>query len=240
MPQYSKAPVTEAIIDFQLQYQCADFKAACDEFVRSLGAAYPESKIRNSWQIHLGDEGQPNVRQEALQDGIAIFGKDRKFVVQVRNEGFSVSRLAPYVNWDEFISEFKYLWGQYKTFFNPQVINKISVRFINEIAIPAATFSLNEYFVSPPSVPPGIEAHMTEVFSRSMLNFISGARAIVTFASAPAKGIGTAVFVLDIDAFISGAYGVNDDLFLSLTQLQVEKDLIFEKYLTMKTKEMFL
>jgi uncharacterized protein (TIGR04255 family) len=61
-----------------------------------------------------------------------------------------LSRLPDYPKWEEFATEALSLWGKYAALTKPVEIQRIGVRFINRIPIPAQAGDLNDYLVNAP------------------------------------------------------------------------------------------
>lgn len=68
---------------------------------------------------------------------------DEKQLVQVRAEGFSFNRLAPYTTLDDYLPEIERTWGLYVRLVSPVQIRVIRLRYINRILIPLTANSVN-------------------------------------------------------------------------------------------------
>ena len=61
---------------------------------------------------------------------------DERQLVQVRVQGFSFNRLAPYTSLDDYLPEIKRTWGLYVDLVKPVQVRQIRVRYINRILLP--------------------------------------------------------------------------------------------------------
>jgi uncharacterized protein (TIGR04255 family) len=128
---YSKAPLTEAIIDLRVTltegisvdklkdihpYISENFPTI-EPFYRGIGAI--------SYQP--GSTFQVNTSQQQI--GFWFRSKDNLRTFQATPEGFAFNRLAPYESWEEFSSNAKYLWEIYKEICKPMQVTRAAVRY---------------------------------------------------------------------------------------------------------------
>lgn len=93
--------------------------------------------------------GQPKVAS------LQFLQEDKKQLVQVRAQGFSFNRLAPYAGFDEYSEEIRRRWEQYCTIAAPIQVKTINLRYINRIPLPTEDghVELEEYLKVAPRVP---------------------------------------------------------------------------------------
>ena len=63
--------------------------------------------------------------------------RDRCQLVQFRKQGFCFNRLAPYSGLEEYVPKIERTWGLFRELRNPVRVQKVSLRFINRIVLPA-------------------------------------------------------------------------------------------------------
>src|SRR5258708_5953843 len=102
---YSRPPITEAILDFQVELPSelsVSLLAQCHETIRS---DYPT--IRPLKEAFGQFEVAPTIAASASSRdvGHAFTSEDGKQIFQARLTGFTVNRLAPYTGWRAFRSE---------------------------------------------------------------------------------------------------------------------------------------
>ncbi len=61
---------------------------------------------------------------------------DRRQVVQLRSQGYSFNRLAPYGTLDDYLNEIRRTWLIYVGLARPIAVKKIQLRYINRILLP--------------------------------------------------------------------------------------------------------
>ena len=80
---------------------------------------------------------------------------DEKQLVQVRVQGFSFNRLAPYTSLDDYLPEIERTWNLYVDLVKPVQVRQIRVRYINRILLPMVEkgVDLDHYFTVAPHLP---------------------------------------------------------------------------------------
>lgn len=80
---------------------------------------------------------------------------DGKQLVQVRAQGFSFNRLAPYTGFDDMLAEVERTWHLYVKIASPVQIRVIRLRYINRILLPLVEgrVELDEYLKVGPKLP---------------------------------------------------------------------------------------
>jgi uncharacterized protein (TIGR04255 family) len=158
IPQLRNPPIVEAVIDFDCDLPPQFDLAALEGATRAtFGDKYP--KLRTQLQQEFLIETKPNepssasIRQglQALQ---CLYEDDRQ-LVQVRTQGFSFNRLAPYSTLDDYLPEIERTWRLYIDLVEPVRIRVIRLRYINLIHVPLTDgrVDLDEFFMIGPRVP---------------------------------------------------------------------------------------
>ncbi|MBK8305008.1 MAG: TIGR04255 family protein [Chloracidobacterium sp.] len=86
---------------------------------------------------------------------MAVFKNDRKQLVQLRNNGFSFNRLAPYTTLDDYLPQIKSAWNTYIEIVSPIQVRMIRLRYVNRFLLPfeGKSMRLEEYFKNSPQLP---------------------------------------------------------------------------------------
>ena len=173
---------------------------------------------------------------------IIIKTEDKTQVAQLRLDGFTFSRLEPYIDWPHFSSQASELWKEYFACVKPDEITRIAVRFINQMKIPPTSFSnLNKFLSVAPSVPGDIQAKPDNLLSKLTMNFPDkNIQANIIQAIKVNSKSETDKIILDIDVFQNESFEVCEDIITStLTNLKEIKNDVFFKSITEETVEIF-
>lgn len=159
-PKLAKAPIVEAVVDFDCDMPPGLDLAALEGAVRAeYGAGYPKVQRRTAHEYQfLADkdavaEHSAKHRLQALQ----CVSQDGKQLVQVRDEGFSFNRLAPYSTLDDYLPAIQTAWNSFCKLAAPLQVRIVRLRYINRILlpIPDAGLDLAEYLNLSPQLPDG-------------------------------------------------------------------------------------
>jgi uncharacterized protein (TIGR04255 family) len=153
-PALRSSPIIEAVVDIDCDLHPAIDFASLDMPSRALySPEYP--KVRGS--IVFGSESVAGWHQdlELEIESFQFLAPDERQLVQVRRNGFSFNRLAPYSSLDDYLPEIERTWRLYVSIANPVRIRRIALRFINRILLPIVrgAVELNDYLRLGPRLP---------------------------------------------------------------------------------------
>jgi uncharacterized protein (TIGR04255 family) len=131
------APIVEAVIHWQAPAgKTLDRLVLRDDLNQRFSdfECHEQHEVRASVQSSSSETG---FRQQMRWDGYRLNGKGDadRYVVQFRPNGVVFSRLEPYEQWDAFQAAALQFWGAYVELAEPPVIERLGVRFINQIAL---------------------------------------------------------------------------------------------------------
>ncbi|MDZ7661956.1 TIGR04255 family protein [Thiohalophilus sp.] len=235
-----QAPIKEALIDIRVSSSVA--ASELDKEHQNFSDEYPTREVihhsKFGWKIAPGNEVSSTVDQQLI--GYKYVSTDKKYVVQFRTDGFTFSRLDPYENWETMRDTAIRFWGIYCSIAKPEAISRIAVRYVNALNIPQGHIELEDYLVSPPSVPPGLPQGVSNFLSRITINEHESGMSCHITQNLESVGSELVTIVLDIDAFINANYDVeSQELWSDFEKLHDFKNEAFFKSITEKTVELF-
>lgn len=237
---YSRAPITEAILDIEVEAMetvVASSLSICQDTVQ---ADYPTRRELKTTvaEIELGASGAKSLASRNL--GFAFVSPDGKQLFQVRTNGFTANRLAPYIGWDTFSREARRLWNVYWKVARPVRVTRIALRYINRIDISFPMVDMKDYFRTSPEVAPGLPQLMAGFFMQVLLP-LEDASAFVNIVQTIVKPVepGSTSVILDLDLFRTADLPEADDALWGLFEsLRDKKNTVFESCITDKTREL--
>lgn len=246
MSKYNNPPIIEAVFDIRVDPVLGLPAKDIEKLHVKIVESYPIMEPQGMWETMVEFKKGVPAKTEAKDKGIygyRFWNSARNQVCLCRVDGFSFSRLKPYVSWEESSREALRLWSVYQQELKPGSVKRIAVRYINSIEIPAVKFELADYFVEPPKPPAGLPQALDEFLTRLVIRFSEDTRAIVTIRIQPPDKPNTTKILLDVDAFTEP----NIDLQSSdkervketFDALRKIKNAIFEETLKDKTKGLF-
>lgn len=238
---YENAPITEALIDIRVNLPVSATGLRLLESVHGrVRGTYPGKKrtLHVLGRFSGGDAVGASATQ--TQTGFAFSSEDGRQVFQARHDGFTFSRLRPYVSWRELRDEARRLWEIYREVVTPETIDRVAVRYINQIDIPLPAIEHKDYFRTTPEVSPVLPQGLSGFFMQ--LQFPQpdfGGLLILTQAAVPAPNPNTNSVILDIDVSKEAALADDEEVWGLLEVLRDKKNEFFEGCITDRTRALF-
>ena len=239
-------PIVEAVLDIDCDMP-GDFDPLNVESKAAdrLRQNYPKSRRRFLQEIEVQPKpgGAPQTTaREALQ-ALQFLHDDEKQLVQIRPQGFSFNRLAPYSSFDEYLPEIERTWQVFVSIVAPVQIRLIRLRYINRFLLPMhnTKLDLDEYLTLPPRWPDEEHLLLTGFFDRRSLRRDATCELVnVLMTFQPDDGVNLPV-ILDIEAIREGAVecGNWQEIHKRIASLRRLKNSIFSQTLTKKCLELF-
>lgn len=210
------APITEAVIYFQANQFSGGFESASAQVVAKLAPDYyQKGSIQQgslAMAITAGQATPPVIRTATKSIGIRMHSQDEKYVVQILQQGLTVSRLEPYENWEHLRNEMHRIWELYRAELQPTAITRIAVRYVNTILLPIGPGTrLERVFTRPPTEPEGMSDTLSSFLSRCVIEDApSQASIAVTLASQPPTPQQILPVILDIEAIRQAEFSTSD------------------------------
>ncbi len=240
-PILKNAPITEALIDIRVKLP-SDFDVKnISAIYESIKNQYPEKQERIQSKVKFEPKAEEIVKASKLViDGYRYVSSDKKQIMQARLDGFTVSRLYPYIKWEELRDEAFRLWQLYKDITSPESITRVAVRYINNLNIPMPIGDFSEYLTAPPTVPEGLSQGVSSFLARIVMHEPSfGANAIITQALEQIVTDKVPI-ILDIDVFKLQPEGIEEkDAWEIIEKLRHFKNKVFFSSITDNLKEMY-
>ncbi len=143
-------PSVEAILDIECDIPAAPNLAELEAVARKqFGVRYPRFRqmFAQVHEISVTDEAIASSSTHRTLDALQFLQDDEKQVVQLRRQGYSFNRLAPYAGLDGLLPEIEQTWRSYRDLVSPLLVRKVRLRYINRILIPMqdGRVDLDEY-----------------------------------------------------------------------------------------------
>ncbi|MBL7049251.1 MAG: TIGR04255 family protein [Nitrospira sp.] len=238
-PTLNNAPIAEALIDIRVKLPATLKVEIIDTIYDAIKDKYPDKQEQKISELKLDLRSEDTVNSSgAIVNGYRYISSDKKQIVQTRLDGFTLSRLHPYVKWDEMRDEAFRLWELYKDITSPDSIIRVAVRYINILNIQLPIKDFGDYLSAPPIVPDGLPQGISSFLNRIVISEPSiGASAIITQALEQIA-LDAAPIILDIDAFKLKPNGMEEkDAWEAIDQLRHFKNRIFFNSITDRLKE---
>lgn len=237
---YAKAPITEALIDIRVALPDETTVADLARVEVGEEVGYPQRRNRFAieGQIAIGEQIGTTARQ--MHVGYDFVSGDERQTVQVRLDGFTFSRLAPYDRWETFREEAHRLWKLYRAVANPISVTRVAVRYINRLDLPVPMDDFKDYLRTVPEVSPDLSQELSGLLMQLAIPQEDiGALLLLNEALLPPPNPDTASILLDIDLFRELETSVEEEeLWRLLDQFRDRKNKVFEACITERTRNL--
>lgn len=168
--------------------------------------------------------------------------EDEKQLVQLRTQGFSFNRLAPYSSLDDYLPEIERIWRLWVDIVSPVQIRAIRLRYINRILLPLKPegIELSEFFKTYPTLPDENLILSGFLNQYHAIEKSTGFQVNVVFTGQPQEN-DKAPFIFDNTSIWTGTAKTEDwDWILQqIMSLRGLKNRVFENTLTKKCLQLF-
>lgn len=151
-------PIVEAVLDVDCDMSPAFDLAALEKASReAFQDRYPKFRTQflEEHQIEQKADQPTQFSARRRLQAFQFLQEDEKQLVQVRMQGFSFNRLAPYTSLDDYLPEIERAWGLFASITSPVQIRVVRLRYINRILLPLTDgrVELEDYLKVGPRLP---------------------------------------------------------------------------------------
>jgi uncharacterized protein (TIGR04255 family) len=144
------APIVEAIVQWDARMETEHSASDLQELIQGRLPDYPICRPQYQFDRDLAMMGGALAPGQVDQwFGYKLTSVDGLHNIQFNRRGLVFSRLKPYQNWGNFIEAATTVWQVYVELAQPAMIQRLSVRFINQIQEVSLT-KLDKYLKTPP------------------------------------------------------------------------------------------
>lgn len=238
---YQKPPITEAIIDLRVELPPEISLTELNKAYGGEEATYPSvEQLHTAFgQMQIGPQVSATAGSQHI--GYLFRSGDGKRICQARLNGFTMSRLAPYENWNALCDEARRLWDLYRSVAKPSKLTRLAVRYVNRIDIPLPLKDFKDYLRTVPEVSPDLPQGLAGYFMQLAipLEDIKSLALINETIIEPASQNVVSV-VLDIDIFRTTDLPADEEgTWAFFEELRFRKNQAFEACITDKARELF-
>ncbi len=238
--KYKNPPIVEAVCEFRFSQDTPWDLTIPGLFYERVKDDFPHREQQIVSEVELTREPQGLRQRTVTSERILLFSKDRKRIIQLGPRLLVINVLKPYPTWQGFKPIIEKSWNYLLEIVEVRGVDRIGLRYINQIDSPSDTIELEEYFEFYP--------HIGKRLPQTLTSFIVGAefsydeeqdKCKVQLAPAIVHKEKSAL-ILDIDYFLARPQGID----ISMVMDWIEKahsrvEEIFEGCITDKLRKMF-
>lgn len=237
--EYKSSPIVEALSELYFSKTKSDF-TVWGELNQKLKKSYPSVEEilipKTELKIAANGKNQEIISPEKL---LRFSKKDGSQIVQANKDFVSVNQLKPYSGFKKFKADTKKVLSSYINVVSPQVIDRIGMRYINQINIAEDSIELSDYFKFMPQIPSEVTDGINDLLLQIRFKPKNSKHLVTTSLRSGADDNQT-VFFLDIYDILPINNEVNLNLILdTLDEAHENIERVFEGFITDKARELF-
>lgn len=238
--KYANPPVVEAVCEFRLTPDTSWDMTIPGLVYERLRDEFPNREQRLIQEVELAQGPEGFQQQIRTSERILFLTEDRKVFVQVGPRLLAINCLKPYPTWENFKPRIRKAFESLNEVTDVKGLQRIGLRYINQIVIPASLTELKDYFQFHLSLGPELP--------QNMVNFVAGCefayndRDLCRVQLMPvASGISEQLtLILDIDYFLAKPRGIEPEQAMEWVEEAHDKvEEIFEGCITDRLREIF-
>lgn len=237
----SRAPIREAIIDIRTTPPC-DVKTIA-KLAEALKEQYPaqQTMVSKMFGFEVAEKQFTTPQRGDGPQGMRLTDASGKHVAQLRVDGFTFSRIAPYETWEAMRAQAFELWSRFLEVAQVERVTRVAVRYINVMPLPATMREFTDYLTAAPTLPPTLPQGVGSYFMRLVVaDPDTRATALITQALEAIQQGEQIPIVLDIDVFRDlDQLATSKSVWDTLDQLREFKNRVFFESITETTAELF-
>ncbi|MBI2316726.1 MAG: TIGR04255 family protein [Betaproteobacteria bacterium] len=245
-PKLKAPPIVEAVLDIDCDLPPGFDVAALETAFRdAFRGRYPKFRTRyvQALQFEAPPDKDPTVTGKRGIQALQFLQADEKQLVQVRAQGFSFNRLAPYTNLDDYLPEMERTWMVFVGVAVPVQFRLVRLRYINRILLQLADgrVDLDAYLKLGPRLPDEEKLTLAGFLNQhSAVESDTGNQVNIILTAQPPENDKLPV-ILDIEAFKHADGEPNEwtAILSTIESLRTLKNLVFRKSLTDQCLQLF-
>lgn len=238
---YDNSPIVEALAEIYFSNTKTDFSVWAD-FSGRVKSSYPNVEElvipKTELQISPDGEGRQKISPEKLY---RFYNISKTRIIQANKDFVTLNQLGKYSGYDHFKQEISEALKNYRDVASPKSVDRIGVRYVNEIVIPQASIELSEYFNFMPQIPGNITETINSVLLQ--IEFVpekSTHHMTLSLRSGFSRVEDHSVFLLDIyDTLLIRNETDIEFILKSIDEAHENIEQVFERIITDKARNIF-
>ena len=244
--KFAHAPIVEAVLDVRCDmppaFDLAGLESAARDVFRAKYPKFQKQLIQEHRVEQKGDEPPKFSEKRGIQ-ALQFLTEDQRQLVQVRAQGFSFNRLAPYSSLDDYLPEIEQTWRSFVELTAPVQIRQIRLRYINRLPLPTVDgrVEFTEYLRISPRLPDEDKLHFVGFLNQhAAVDIETGNQVNIVMTMQPG-GKGVVPLIFDIEAICISDADPSDwqGIRSKIASLRSLKNHVFQNTLTEKCLNLF-
>jgi uncharacterized protein (TIGR04255 family) len=239
VPNYRRPPITECVFEIRFLDACSNKELTRLKDLYS--KSYPSVDELRTFQIKIGDDKKP---EPGVLVGYKLTSQDATNVLMLNYRSLGVSRLAPYLGWDDLLERSKKNFDIFVKVAGLRQPTRIAARYINRVDIPARMLkdrAAKSFFNVGIAYPSDLTDESGDYsFAVKFMEKRTGADIRLQVGVLEPVLLDHFSFAIDIDASFETDLPIRaDGLWTKAEALHEAKNIVFEASITDEARELF-
>lgn len=237
--RYTKPPIVESVLEIRFVASAAPTLGDLRTMFEAVPGDWIAAPDVTLHRVFI----PPTVQGATISEhiGVRFDSADKGWVIVLRNDIFSLSRLEPYESWENLLEMAAKVCNSLRLADRIQSVGRIALRTINRLDLPLPISDFRTYLRTSPEVSPDLPQMLSSVFMNLVLPEVAvDISATIIEATVQTLKPNTAAMILDIDVFqernLSPAL---DSVWQRFGELHDCRNALFEGCITDATRELF-
>ncbi len=239
---YKNAPILEALCEFRFQADPDWDYTIPGRFYEEIKGEFPERKQENLLAVEMQSK-ERGIQQRLPMPGIKMQFRrnDGAAMLQVAPNLLTINQLKPYSTWPQFKEMILKAYSTYLGLSQPNSIDRIGLRYINQIDIPQKSFDLERFLLVFPNFPQGYPENYNNLLLRTEFPYEAEQEVLILIiASALSPKEAFSSFILDLDYGMPKVAGKSlKEIEERLERAHTRIEQVFEASITNETRQLW-
>lgn len=239
--KYKNPPIVEALCEISFVGSKWD-STHYGSFFQNVRERYPKKQelARFGVEMQLA-QGQLSAKGTSDKPLMRFIKQDDSQLIQLAENFLTINQLKPYCGYEEFQQDIEAAIKEYFELAAPQGVERIGLRYINQIVIPAHSFDLGEYTKLLPGMPEDVTTVITGFTTRlGLVAHHDKHQLLVTLGTLPSTVEGTTMLMLDLYDTVPLPNDTDFEVILkAVNEAHENIEHIFEGVITDKARALF-
>lgn len=202
--KYANPPLIEAVCEFRLTSDTAWDLTIPGLMYEKVEKEFPNKEQRLIQEVEIIQSPQGMQQQTRTVERVLFLTSDRKIFIQAGPHLLAVNCLKPYPTWNGFKPRIESAFRSLTEIVDIKGLQRIGLRYINRIEIPAPSINLEKYFEFRPFLGQKLPQNMVDFIVGCVWHFSNGRDSCrVQITNALPEKPDHSAFLLDLDYFLA-------------------------------------
>jgi uncharacterized protein (TIGR04255 family) len=200
----SQYPIIEAVCEFRLPKNIKWDLTIPGLLFSKVANSFPDNEQRVVQSVEIIQNSEGVKHQISRDDRVFFYTPDRKTFIQIGTRMLAIHCIKPYPGWDNFKPKITEAFHAFADIIDFSALERIGLRYINQIKIPGNDIPLKNYFEFRPHFSKDLANNLENFIMNCIFTFFDGSDSCrVQLTNMNSSKSDTITLMLDIDYYLA-------------------------------------